>query len=195
MFVRSGTTWSQQAYLKAPAPQNNDYFGTSVAISGNRIAVGAPQASRVVASGIEWTVGGVFTFNRAGSVWTAAAPLWSWLDGTQFGVAVALSGDTLLVGAYANSSNATGLNGDWHNGSVSYAGAAWLYAWGTGTWHETAFLKANEANANDQFGYAVAFSGQTVVVGAAWEDGSSTGIGGDFTKLGISNAGACYTFE
>ncbi len=195
VFVRTGGTWTQQAYLKAVSPQNNDYFGNSVAISGNRIVVGAPGASRQQATNMEWTVGAVFTFNRTGSVWTAAAPLWSWVDGSQFGAAVALSGDTLLVGAYANASNATGLNGDWHNGSLGSAGAAWLYAWGSGTWHETAFLKANQANASDQFGAAVALSGQTVIVGAGWEDGSSTGVGGDFTKLGISNAGACYVFE
>ena len=86
--------------------------------------------------------------------------------GDNFGYAVAVDGDTVVVGAVGESSNATGVNGDQTNNSAPAAGAAYVFTRTGGAWSQQAYLKASNTGANDYFGYAVAVDGDTVVVGA-----------------------------
>lgn len=99
-----------------------------------------------------------------------------------FGWSVAISGDTIVVGVYGEASNATGVNGNQADNSLSFAGAAYLFARAAGNWGQQQYLKADLPGSADLFGNAVAISGDLVVVGACLEDG------GEF------DAGAAYTF-
>ncbi|MBA3544629.1 MAG: FG-GAP repeat protein [Chthoniobacterales bacterium] len=82
-----------------------------------------------------------------------------------FGLSVAVSGDTVAVGAVNESSNATGINGDQTNNSSFRAGAVYIFVRNGTTWSQQAYLKASNTDASDSFGISVAVSGNTVVVG------------------------------
>lgn len=100
VFVRKAGGWQQQAYLKGDNAAANGLFGASVALSGNTIAIGAPNHGDH-AGGVLGRA--VYVFSRTGEVWEQEAYLggrWQQLYGW-FGLSVALSGDTLLVGAPA----------------------------------------------------------------------------------------------
>ncbi len=105
-LTRSGTVWSQQAYLKASNSDAIDLFGSSVAISG----------------------------------------------------------DTVVVGAYWEASYATGINDDQSDNSAPLAGAAYVFTRSGTVWSQQAYLKASNSDAIDLFGYSVAISGDTLVV-------------------------------
>ncbi|MCC7130582.1 MAG: FG-GAP repeat protein, partial [Anaerolineae bacterium] len=96
-----------------------------------------------------------------------------------FGYSVAISGDTLVVGAPGEDSSATGVNGNGGDNSAASAGAAYVFGRSGGVWSQQAYLKASNTGAYDQFGWGVAISGDTVVVGASGEDSSATGVNGD----------------
>ncbi|GAB4522475.1 MAG: hypothetical protein OHK0046_35060 [Anaerolineae bacterium] len=171
VFVRDGTTWTQQAYLKASNAGAGDQFGWSVALDGDTLVVGA--------LGEDNNAGAAYVFVRgANGTWTEQAYLKAsnaeW--GDNFGVSVALDGDTLVVGALGEDSN---------------AGAAYVFVRNANsTWTEQAYLKASNAEWGDYFGYSVALDGDTLVVAAYGEssDGSSPA---DNSAL---NAGAAYVF-
>src|SRR5207247_1526806 len=110
VFVRSGTNWTQQAYLRPLAPQEYDFFGSSVAVSGNTIVVGA-YGEASTSTGVNSTpnenaayAGAAFVFVRSGTNWTERAYLKPAAVGTsqaddEFGGSVAVSGNTVVVGA------------------------------------------------------------------------------------------------
>ncbi|HPC42351.1 MAG TPA: FG-GAP repeat protein, partial [Spirochaetota bacterium] len=86
LALNTGSTWSHQAYLKAPNNSNDDYFGSSVAISGDTIAVGAPGEASTTTSIINGSDlsstnnagnnnGAVYVFTRSGSTWSHQAYL------------------------------------------------------------------------------------------------------------------------
>lgn len=119
--------------------------------------------------------------------------------GDQFGISVAVSGDLVVVGAYAEDSNATGVNGDQVNGSANASGAAYVFTRSGTTWTQQAYLKASNTGGSynlggDYFGWSVAVSGETVVVGAHQEDSKSTGVNGNQEDNSVLNAGAAYIF-
>ena len=88
------------------------------------------------------------------------------MPSTVFGRSVAVSGDTVVVGADGEESNATGINGDQDDNSASYAGAAYVFVRNGAIWSQQAYLKASNTDTVDRFGISVAVSGDTVVVGA-----------------------------
>ena len=109
--------------------------------------------------------------------------------------AVDISGDLLVVGAPHEDSNATGVNGNQTNNSLSNSGAAYVFIRDAGgTWTQEAYLKASNPGSEDDFGTTVAISGSTIVVGAPYEDSNATGVNGDQTDNSDSNAGAAYVF-
>jgi len=188
VFVRNGNTWTQQAYLKAS--DATSYFGFSVAVSGDTIVVGALASNAA------------YVFVRNGSTWTQQAKLTaSNADvGDQFGYSVAVSGDTVVVGANREASNQTTItNGDTASAdnSAPVAGAAYVFVRNGTTWTQQAYLKAANAEEGDQFGYSVAATGDTVVVGANREASNQTAItNGDNASADNSaeSAGAVYVF-
>ena len=200
VFVRNGVTWSQQALLTS---SGSGSFGTSVAVSGNTVVLGAPvdDSSATGVNGDQSNKnapnsGAAYVFVRNGTTWSQQAYLKASNTeaNDQFGRSVAASGDTVVVGAIFESSNATGVNGDQNNNSAFAAGAAYVFVRNGVTWSQQAYLKASNSEAKDFFGGAVAVSGDTVVVGAESEASNATGVNGDQTNNTDLNAGAAYTF-
>ena len=201
VFTRSGTTWTQQAYLKASNTDARDYFGYSVALSGDTLAVGAlsedSNATGVGGNGADNSVnysGAVYVFTRSGTTWSQQAYLKASNTGANdyFGSSVALSGDTLAVGAILEDSNATGVNGNEANNSVTGSGAVYVFTRSGTTWSQQAYLKASNTGVGDWFGSSVALSGDTLAVGAQSESSNATGVGGTQADNSASGSGAVY---
>ena len=120
-------------------------------------------------------------FVRSGASWSLQARLKASNAGAfdGFGAAVAVSGDTVVVGAPGEDGAGTGVNGDQANNSAEDAGAAYVFVRTGTTWSQQAYLKASNAEARDEFGVSVAVAGDTVVVGARQEDSRATGVNGN----------------
>ncbi len=206
VFTRSAGAWSQQAYVKASNTGDGDHFGWSVALNGdgNTLAVGALREDSS-STGIGSTpnelaplAGAVYVFTRSAGTWSQQAYVKASNTGAsdQFGHSVALSGDgnTLAVGANGEASSTTGI-GSTPNELASGAGAVYVFTRSAGTWSQQAYVKASNTGAGDNFGAAVALSGDgnTLAVGAPFEDSSTTGIGSTPNELAL-DAGAVYVF-
>lgn len=164
VFVRSGTTWTEQAKLIPSTARTYDQAGTAVGLAGDRAFIGAEFDDDY-----GQTSGSVFVFERSGTSWGQSAVLAA-PDAhalVYFGSALAAEGDRLLVGALG------------HDGDGAYAGRAYLYAWDQtlGQWVLGETLVSPEAAAGDQFGYAAAMRGGTILVGASGDKdlGDDTG--------------------
>lgn len=203
VFVRSGTTWSQQAYLKASNSDPGDQFGFSVAISGETIVVGGPleDSNTTAINGNQannsaLNAGAAYVFVRSGSTWSQQAYLkpFNTDAGDQFGQQVAIDGDTAVVGAIFEDSNAVGVNGNGADNTQISSGAAYVFVRNGTTWSQQAYLKASNTQAGDRFGEAVGVSGDIVVVGAPFEDSDSSLANGDQTSNNLADSGAAYVF-
>jgi hypothetical protein len=201
-------TWSQQAYLKASNAAASDRFGGAVALSGDTLAVGAHQEDSSATginggqgdSNMTGNSGAVYVFTRdAANAWSQQAYVKASNTGSGdfFGYrsSVALSGDTLAVGAYGEASAATGINGDQTDDSQVNAGAVYVFARDAAdTWTQQAYIKASNAGGGDRFGHAVSLSDDTLLVGAPFEASGAIGIDGDQTQNSVGGAGAAYVF-
>ncbi len=204
VFVRTGGVWTQQAYLKSSNPNVDDFFGHSVAIDGDTIAISAlgerSQATGVGGNQLDnstpWA-GAVYVFRRSGSTWSQEAYLKaSNTEGEDFfGGSVSLSGDRLVVGAAREDSASTGVGGDEGDNSATDSGAAYLFTRTGSTWGNSVYLKASNAETGDLFGNEVAIQGTRVLIGARSEDSSAVGINGDETDNSAVDSGAAYVFE
>jgi hypothetical protein len=220
VFTRTGTTWSQQAYVKASntgeagvgnQPGKGDQFGFSIGLSadGNTLAVGAISEDSG-AKGIngdqndnsQASSGAVYVFTRTGATWSQQAYVKaSNTDNNDlFGYAVGLStdGNTMAVSAYDEDSSAREINGVMDKNRRG-SGAIYVFTRTGTTWAQTAYLKASNAEAGDSLGYDMAISqdGNTIVGGAADEDCFSAGInppGCDNDVKLDSSTGAAYVF-
>jgi FG-GAP repeat len=203
VFVRSGSVWNEQGSLNASNSDTDDQFGFSVAISGDKIIVGAFGESSN-ANGVNGSqgdnsaplAGAAYVFVRNGTAWSQQAYLKASNSdaGDFFGGSVALSGNTAVVGAGRESSDATGVDGDQENNNTASAGAAYVFTTNGTTWSQQAYLKASNTDAVDSFGSSVAVSGDTVIVGASLESSSATGVNGDESDNSAGGAGAAYVF-
>ncbi len=202
VFARSGTTWTQQAHLESANPDLGDRFGTSIALEADTLVVGASgeDSSSSVVDGNQTNnsrsgSGAVFVFTRSTNTWTQSSYLKASNTGSNdgFGRAVALSGDTLVVGASGEDSSATGVGGTQSNNSAGGSGAAYVFtrSGGSGTWSQQAYLKASNTSQLASFGSSVAILGDTVVIGAPGEDSDETGSNGG---TNWQDSGAAYVF-
>lgn len=202
VFVRSGGIWTQQAYLKASNPDDLDTFGTSVAISGNTIVVGA-QGEDSNATGVNGNqsddsvaqAGAAYVFVRSGTTWTQQAYLKPSTTGfNNFGNTVAIDGDTIAIGADGEDSASTGINGSEVGTGAPSSGAVYVFTRSGTTWSQQAYIKSSNSQSGDQFGNSVALSHDTLAVGAVGEDSAATGIGGNQGDNSASGSGAVYVF-
>ena len=213
VFARSAGDWSQQAYVKASNTEAFDVFGSSVALNGDgsTLAVGAPrEASNAVgvngnqADNTAPQAGAVYVFTRSVVTWSQQAYVKASNTGSGdgFGMTVALSsdGDTLAAGSPMEDSALTGVTA----GSISEAasgndasgsGAVYVFMRTAGSWSQQAYVKASNSGAADQFGTSVALSadGNSLAVGAPFEDGSGSGIGSAFDDF-AADTGAVYVY-
>ncbi len=200
VFTRSGTTWTQQAYLKASHTGAGDNFGIAVAVAGNTVVVGAyGEASST--TGVNSTpneaapnAGAAYVFTRSGVTWTQQAYLKAsnTAENDQFGYAVAVAGDTVAVTAFLEDSSTTGVNSIPNEGATD-SGAAYVFTRSGVTWTQQAYLKASNPGVDDWFGLSVAVAGNTVVIGAYGEDSSTSGVNSSPNE-GASESGAAYVF-
>ncbi len=213
VYKRSGTSWSQEAYLKAPNAGKDDRFGATIAIDGDTIVVGADSEDSVQTTITNGTtapsdngalsVGAAYVFRRSGTTWSQEAYLKAPnAEGVDtFGTSVAINGDTIVVGAFQESSAQTtitnGTTAASDNGAGA-AGAAYVFKRSGTSWSQEAYLKAPNAGITDSFGSAVAIDGDTIVVGATSEDSAQTTITNGTTAAsddGTSDSGAVYVFK
>lgn len=178
VFQLVGGAWTQVAELYASDGENYDEFGTAVAIDGDTAVVGAPEGHFWV-----WS-GHAYVFERVGGVWSQTARLsgsGGTLEHDNTGNAVAVSGDTILVGASGDDD----LGGN--------AGSAYLWEKVGGRWTEVAKLTAASHAEGDDFGYSVSLSPDTAFVGVIGDDdlGADSGsvcvfepVGGVWTQVG-----------
>jgi len=203
VFTREAGVWSQQAYVKASNTGTNDYFGESLAISGETLVVGAVgEASN--ATGVDGDEtndlavdsGAAYVFTRTDDVWSQQAYLKASNTGAsdEFGHSLAISGKILVIGAFRESSDATGVDGDSANNLAEWSGAAYVFVRDTGVWEQHAYLKASNTDEDDQFGTSVAISNSMIVVGARREASNATGVDGDETYNFAQDAGAAYVY-
>jgi hypothetical protein len=173
IFVRSGTNWSQQAKLLASDGEAGDFFGSSVAISGNTVVIGAHADDNSYAN-----QGSAYVFVRSGTTWSEKqkltapggfAGLNSW-----FGYSVAIDSDKIVIGAPGDDIGANTSQGEAHIFIISN---------GFWNWHQQ--LTASDGAAVDLFGHSVAIDGSTgrVLIGAPYDDIGANG-----------NQGSAYIF-
>lgn len=203
VFVRDGSSWSQQAYLKASNTEASDFFGTSVLVVDDTVVVGAIGEDSA-ATGMNGdqsdnsasSAGALYVFTRSGADWSQQAYLKSSNPGggDNLGSSLALSGDTLVAGAAKESSSATGVDGDGSDDGALWSGAAYVFVRDGSAWNQQAYLKASNTGSMDYFGGSVAVSGDVVVVGADQEDSSATGVDGPQDNNGRKDSGAAYLF-
>jgi hypothetical protein len=203
VFVRNAGVWSEQAYLKASNTEASDEFGLSVGVSGDTVVVGASRddsnatgvnGNQSDNSGFE--CGAAYVFVRNAGVWSQQAYLKAsnTENGDQFGVSVAVSGDTVVVGAFGEDSSATGVNGNQSDNRAQLSGATYVFVRNAGVWIQQAYLKASNTGETDLFGSSVAVSGDTAVVGAYFEDSDATGVHGIGDDNRAQQSGASYVF-
>jgi len=219
---------TQTAYLKASNLESMDHFGCGgvqqghtgrgVALSGdgNTMAVGAPHEASG-AKGVNgnqkdnsvFEAGAVYVYTRNGNGWKQQAYLKASNPqmSAAFGHYVVLSddGNTLVVSAYWESSNAKGIDGNQQDQSIPQAGAVYVFTRQGTTWSQQAYVKASNTGEagtadafgkGDQFGFSLALSGDgnTLAVGALTEDGGTRGINGNQADNSAASAGAVYVF-
>ena len=177
VFARNGSSWSEQAILRASDADLSALFGSSVALSGSTALVGAARADGAGTM----DSGAAYVFERDGESWTEQVMLEASNPGAndRFGIRVSIAGDTVLIGALQED----GGDGD----PASDAGAAYLYVYDGSAWNEDTILRASEAQPGDFYGSAVAVTSDFAVVGAFAEDGGN----GD----PVANAGAGYVYR
>ncbi len=208
LFVRTGTAWSQQAYVKASNSELGDFFGSSLALSadGATLAVGAPSEDSI-ATGVGGSQldnsssdsGAVYVFSRTGTVWSQQTFIKaSNTDGGDvFGSSVALSADgaTLAVAARFEDSNSSGLGGNQADNSATDSGAVYVFVRTAAGWTQQQYVKASNADSADIFGFAVSLSSDgTLAVGASDEASNASGVDGNQNDNTASGSGAVYLY-
>ncbi|WP_102395792.1 FG-GAP repeat protein [Enterovibrio norvegicus] len=200
VFDRSGSTWTQTAYLKASNPEQDDFFGTSVDLSGDglTLAVGATYEDsgdpNDQSDNSESNSGAVYIYTINAGVWgqTYYLKASNAGNGDNFGQSLALDddGDMLVVGAmYEDSADSN----DPTNNSAPKSGAVYVYSLNGGVWIEDAYIKASNPEYEDGFGVALAMSRdeKTLAVVAQYED---SGDANDESDNGTLGAGAVYVY-
>jgi hypothetical protein len=170
IFTRSGTTWTQQQKIQALDKQAGDQFGWSIAISGD-------GNTAIVGARYEDGTGSAYIFTWSGTTWSEQQKIQASdkQGGDEFGWSIAISddGNTAIVGAY-------------REGSI---GAAYIFTRSGTSWSEQQKIQASNKQADDEFGWSVAISGDgnTTIVGARLDDANTgTGI--------VYDAGAAHIF-
>ena len=201
--------WSQRAYIKATNSEEADQFGSKLALSddGYTLAVGAvgedsatTQINGKHADNTALDSGAVYVYTRAGAQWSQQAYIKAAnaQRGDYFGTALSLNsnGTLLAVGARLEDSMSIGINNNAQDNAAIDSGAAYIYTRNGGTWLQQAYIKAPNTEAFDEFGTALALSGngQTLAVGATGEDSIATGINNNQDNNNATGSGAVYLY-
>jgi hypothetical protein len=176
--IDTSGNWSEKQKIVANDRYYYDFFGHSVAISGNYAIVGAYQEDHDASGNTYNSASGsayIFEIDTSGN-WSEKQKIVAGdrYEGDQFGYSVAIDGSYAIIGAHYEDP-----------GDTVNAGAAYIFERDTsGNWSEIKKIVASDREASDYFGTSVAISGNYAIVGAYGEDPGNTG-----------NAGAAYIFE
>jgi len=206
VFTRSGSTWSQEAYIKASNTGNDDAFGAMISLSddGTTLAVKAggedgngvgvnPAANNSLSNS-----GAVYVFFRSGSIWSQQAYLKSPYPQSSANLgttSISADGNTLAVSSVKENGIGLGVNPVYSPGAAN-SGAVYIYNRTGSTWSMGAYLKAPDTRAGDNFGWKTGLSadGNTLAVGAWKETSSATCVNGTDNNMG-TEAGSVYVFH
>jgi hypothetical protein len=166
IFEKTNTGWQLEQKVSADVPSS--FFGSSVAIDGDRIVVGAPGDSDTAIG-----AGAAYVYVHVFAKWTSEGKLTGSENSAfdNFGISVAIKGDTIVCGAFGNS-----------DPNQTEVGSAYVFRRIAGLWQEQQELSANDGASLARFGLSVAMNDNTIAVGA---DGDA--------ELGFF-AGAVYVF-
>ncbi|MBL8921871.1 MAG: FG-GAP repeat protein [Myxococcaceae bacterium] len=216
--VFSSPGWALTSGVSPTVFRDEDRFGASVAISGDgtTLVVGSPgddsNATGVNGTTTQYSAYGsgaayVFTRSPTSTSYTVQAflkgpftsgSISTLTSGDGFGNSVSVSrdGHLVVIGAFGEDSNATGVDGNAANNSSSDSGAAFVFGRVAGVWSQRHFVKASNTDANDFFAgrAVVSRDGNTLVCGAGGEDSAASGINGDQSSNALSGSGAAYVF-
>lgn len=214
VYRRNGSTWQQEAYLKASNTGSGDAFGENVGVSGDTIVVsaywddnglttilngpGTPTEPSTVNN-----AGSAFVFKKTGGLWAQEAYLKASNAnaGHAFGRSAVIAGDTIAIGAMQENSNqSTITNGSTASSdtSISEAGAVYVFKRTGANWAQEAYIKSPKPEVRDWFGDFTEISGNTLVVFSWREDSNQTTItnGTGFSSdASAISAGASYVYK
>jgi len=168
VFVREGTTWTQQAQLLPSGLGSDIFFGQSVAISGDTVVCGSPFYTTTA-----WNAGAVYVFVRNGTNWSEQARFTGVAENEELGWSVAMEGDTVIAGGLQE------------QGAFAEQGPglARVFVRSGATWSQQATLTASGAAPEAELGWCVALAGDTAVVSSRFD-----------APAGLAGAGAAYVF-
>jgi hypothetical protein len=186
VFDRDGASYRQTAFLKASNADADDDFGGFLALDGDTLAVSAvgeatSNGDGMVSNEALPDLGAVYVFERSAGTWAQTAYLKPSSRGDEyyFGCSIALSGDTLVVGALGDS-------------LTTRTGAVYVFRRDAGSWSLDERLTSPNAELNDRIGSAVAVTPTLLAIGANGEASSSKGINGDSSNDDTPGAGAVF---
>ena len=197
IFTRTGSTWTEEDFLKAGTPGKEAEFGISVSLSsdGNTLAVGESGRDGSILS----QLGAAYIFTRTNSKWTEKATLTATnrRSNDEFGGSVSLSSDGSALAVGAINALASDVN---NNLVTGQSGAAYIFALNNSNWALEKKITANYPGNLDQFGHSVSLNidGTTLAIGAPYEMGDTPGVGGNSTaqqQNSSPQAGAAYIFK
>lgn len=161
IFKREGENWLELSQLK-PEYEYPQLFGYSIAVSGNLAIVGSPLDTNVDTNGNETSgKGAAYIFERRDDEWIQLQRLTpkEWYDGDQFGIAVAVAGNRVVVSSHENFNPNT-------DGSTYEGGSTFIFEYKDGQWLETEKLTLSTPELAEAFGSSVAVSEDHVIVGS-----------------------------
>jgi outer membrane protein assembly factor BamB len=163
IFQKIGGIWTQVAQITGSPSVNDNHFGNKVAISCDTVVVVAPAESNGAAYVFERNEGGANAWGQKKIITGSDAVI-----GDEFGISIAISGDTIVIGAQG------------HDAAANNAGAAYVFErneGGADNWGQKKKLLPVSADAGDRFGCSVDISGDLISIGALGDDSSSLDTG------------------
>jgi hypothetical protein len=170
VYDGNGATWSEQAKLTASDASGDDFFGSSVAVHGDTLVVGAHGDDLV--NGSKYDEGSAYVFVRSGASWSQQAKITASDAAPKdlFGLSAAVDQDTVVIGA------------PYHDDAGAESGSVYVFVRSGGVWSQQAKLTAIDGAPGDLFGASVSVAGETVVIGSPRDDD------------GGKNSGSVYVF-
>lgn len=190
VFTSAAPGWQEEARLLPPS-RKDQFFGSSLAFDGVRLAVGAPEGTADTGAAYVYRrqPSGEFTLES-----TLHAPNGDAHDA--FGSALALTGDRLMVSSPWEASGATGFNGNQTNNALEGAGATYLFTLQNNSWSFDTYVKPSNGGYRAYFGMSVAAANGVFIVGAYQDSSAGSGVIEDQQPAGQSDSsGAAYVFR
>jgi len=215
IYKRSGSTWTQESFIKASNNDTFDTLGIYLDLDGDTLIAGIPAedsnqnsiingtGTNIVNSTTYTSSGAVIVYRRTGVTWAQEAFIGPSTNYKydNFGTSVSVSGDSIAVGSPGEDSisqsiiNGTGEGGD---NSASASGAAHVYHRVGATWSKEAYIKSSNSENSDTFGTYLSLRKNRLAVASTGEDNAQTTITMGSTIIEssiVSSSGAVYLFE